>query len=363
MKTLVVIIRQSRRIVGTLRANYVLLVNVSKNGGKSHRVNLTRSTTWITLRRTWTTKVAQDGSGHMSIGLPDTATHGVLLASTNQWVRRWCASGHSLTSLSRNCATLLLELFRGLLHRRHHKVVIFMFWPNFLTFRFLLVRSALRVQQRPPSRLSPESRALPQQTHETVFIAWSWDEIRMSVSRLSWRTLKNKDQDTVFKTECVRVSKPDVCNWNEDCSVSMALDTCCHVTACMSSNTRGSADAHAGCHTLYKFVVHCKIQSTVWDIRTAEWKFQAPHAASDSWGESSPFTWSSHWRKPSSSEYIEQASELEISCALRHKRPSIKSTSLEWVEQPPRPATTMMMYVVTKLARVFCGALHHSIVA
>ena len=78
-----------------------------------------------------------------------------------------------------------LQLNCGLLHRRHSKVVIFMFWHSFLTFRFLVVRSALRVQQQPLSRMSAESEALSQQTPETVFIAWSWDEIRMSVSRLS----------------------------------------------------------------------------------------------------------------------------------------------------------------------------------
>ena len=117
---------------------------------------------------------------------------------------------------------------------------------------------------------------------------------------------KTRTRTTCSKLNaCVRVSKPDFCNWNEDCSVSMALDTCCPVTACMSSNTRGSADAHTGCHTLYKFVVHCKIQCTVREIRTAERQFQSPHTAFDSRREASRFTWSSHRRKPPSSQNIQ----------------------------------------------------------
>ena len=143
-----------------------------KERRESQRVNPTRSTTWIALRRQVhlndQSSTARKRKHESWVSVSGRHNTWVLLSSSNQWVRRWCPSGRSSTSLSRNCVTLLLQLYRCLSYRHHPRVVIFMFWSSFLTFRFLLVRSALRVHLRPPSRVSPGSQALTPQTHETV---------------------------------------------------------------------------------------------------------------------------------------------------------------------------------------------------
>ena len=111
----------------------------------------------------------------------------------------------------------------------------------------------------------------------------------------------------------------------------------------------------------------CEAQSTVREIRTAERLFQAPHAAFNSRREASRFTWSCHRRKPSS-QNIQQASKMHgthVTPWNRRRQSNTRRnvTFLDVSKNPPRSTKTMMMYVITNLARIFCGALHHSIVA
>ena len=120
-------------------------------------------------------------------------------------------------------------------------VVIFMFWPSFLTFRFLLVRTVLRVQIESSSQVSPESQALITQTSHSHKTLLSHDNEMKSECPFRdprvWRTSAINDQDIMCKTGCVRA---DECNWNEDWAVLITLDTCCHVTTCMSLRTGDS---------------------------------------------------------------------------------------------------------------------------
>ena len=178
------IIRQSPRIVDTLRVNYVLLVNVPEND-RNHSVSTqhgphcgslydvserlgqhnTEAETWVSVfqtSHTWSASVQHQSMGSdMSF---ETLTNIPFLQLRNAAPRvlPWSVVSSSLQSRYLHVLTQLSHVSIS-----------------------LLMRSALLVQLRPPSRLSGESEALPQQTHETVFIAWSWDEIRMPVSRLS----------------------------------------------------------------------------------------------------------------------------------------------------------------------------------
>ena len=160
------------------------------------------------------------------------------------------------------------------------------------------MRSALRVQLRPPSRLCLQN--LRHCHNRPMKLCLSHgngmkSECLFRGSR-AWRTLKNKDQDTVCKTECVRA-----CEHARRLPLIRRLvrfDGVGHMLLRHNLHVLGHKRFHQmrilGAALCANSLFICKIQSTVWEIRTAERQFHAPHAASDSRRESSPFTWSSH---------------------------------------------------------------------
>ena len=114
-------------------------------------------------------------------------------------------------------------------------------------------------------------------------------------------------------------------------------------------------DAHTGCHTLCKFVVN--LQNPVYRVGDQDCRTTISSPTCCLWfstGIISVYVVQSLTKAVNGEHPTSQ--QVGISWALRHKRPSMKSTSLEWVEKTSTPGPNNMMHVITNLARIFCGA-------